>query len=258
MPRSFAADLASSRNSLVVTYTPGLPAFSISIVSWEPHHVQDPQSPVANMNPSTCAATSGYQPFVKVMVCAAGFGSRRIVAVGYFCFSIVSIASRKLLAPNLPLSHKPIFFPAKFGKRGLIPSVGGGGISPLGLSTSNVTWAVVASAERRLAIGKRDSFGRIGGLFIVLTPSAQVNRNPSCNGAPKIAPRGGMSIGLRRRVFPMPFRLLGHGAANFKTRLAQKASEVDAARGILAAVSPFPATVMLNGFRGNSTEEVVT
>src|ERR1039458_3172035 len=192
MPRSFAADLASARNSLVVTYTPGLPAFSISIVSWEPHHVQDPQSPVANRKVSTCAATSGYQPLVKVMVCAAGFGSRRIVAAGYFCFSIVSIASRKLLAPNLPLSHKPIFFPAKSVIRGLIPIVGGGGISPLGLSTSNVTWAAVASAERRLAIGKTNPCGRIGRSFIVLTPDNQVNRNPSCNDAPKIAPTGGI------------------------------------------------------------------
>src|ERR1700683_3697318 len=114
-----------------------MPAFSISIVSWEPHHVQLPQSPTPKINRSPCCFTVGYHLGMSVMVCAEGFGYITIVALGYFCFRICAITLRKLSAPML-------------GARGLIPIVGGGGISPRGFITSSVTWAAAVPASNIL------------------------------------------------------------------------------------------------------------
>src|ERR1700728_1982112 len=127
-----------------------MPAFSISIVSWEPHHVQLPQSPTPKINRSPCCFTVGYHLGMSVMVCAEGFGYITIVALGYFCFRICAITLRKLSAPNLPLSTSTIFLPARVGTRGLIPIVGGGGISPRGFITSSVTWAAAVPASNIL------------------------------------------------------------------------------------------------------------
>src|SRR5277367_673370 len=99
-----------------------MPDFSISIVSWEPHHVQLPQSPTPKTKRSPCCLTVGYHLGRPVMVCAAGFGYMTIVGVGYLRFNMTASTSRKLLAPYLPLSIRTIFLPSRLPSRGLIPS----------------------------------------------------------------------------------------------------------------------------------------
>src|SRR5208337_4629246 len=124
-----------------------MPDFSISIVSWEPHHVQLPQSPTPKMNRSPCCFTVGYHLGRSVIVCAEGFGYITIVAFGYFCLRFCATTSRKLSAPNFPLSTSTILLASRFGTRGLIPIVFGGGISPRGFITSMVTCAEAVAAR---------------------------------------------------------------------------------------------------------------
>src|SRR5580692_5702446 len=127
-----------------------MPDFSISIVSWEPHHVQLPQSPTPKTNMSPCCFTVGYHLGRLVMVCAAGFGYMTTVALGYFSLILSASASRKLPAPYLPLSTSTIFLPSSVPTRGLMPRVFGGGISPRGFITSSVTCAAAVPATSRL------------------------------------------------------------------------------------------------------------
>src|ERR1700689_191095 len=147
-----------------------MPDFSISIVSWEPHHVQLPQSPTPKMKRSPCCFTVGYHLGRSVMVCAEGLGSITIVAPGYFCFRICATTFRKLSAPNLPLSTSTIFLPARLETRALIPLVGGGGISPRGFITSSVTCAAAVPASNRLAQTSEAARSQFDCLFINAPP----------------------------------------------------------------------------------------